>query len=45
MRIAIVGGGISGLSLAYALLEKGEGLDIKVFEAKNRPGGKIYTER
>jgi oxygen-dependent protoporphyrinogen oxidase len=45
MRIAIVGGGISGLSLAYALLEKGEGLDIKVFEAKNRPGGKIYTEK
>jgi protoporphyrinogen/coproporphyrinogen III oxidase len=45
MRIAIVGGGISGLSLAYALFEKGQGLDIKVFEAENRPGGKIYTEK
>jgi protoporphyrinogen/coproporphyrinogen III oxidase len=45
MRIAIIGGGISGLSLAYALLEKGLGLDIKVFEAEGRPGGKIYTEK
>jgi oxygen-dependent protoporphyrinogen oxidase len=45
MRIAIVGGGISGLSLAYALMEKGQGVDIKVFEAESRPGGKIYTEK
>ncbi|HMK55553.1 MAG TPA: protoporphyrinogen oxidase [Dissulfurispiraceae bacterium] len=45
MRIAIVGGGISGLSLAYALFEKKHDADIKVFEAENRPGGKIYTEK
>ncbi|MGO9380386.1 MAG: protoporphyrinogen oxidase [Dissulfurispiraceae bacterium] len=45
MRIAIVGGGISGLSLAYALFEKGQGMDIKVFEAESRLGGKIYTEK
>ena len=45
MRIAIVGGGISGLSLAYVLLEKGQGFDIKVFESESRPGGKIYTEK
>jgi len=45
MRIAIVGGGISGLSLAYVLAEKIAGADIKVFEAEGRPGGKIYTEK
>jgi oxygen-dependent protoporphyrinogen oxidase len=45
MRIAIVGGGISGLSLAYALKEKRNDLDIKVFEANSRPGGKIFTEK
>jgi oxygen-dependent protoporphyrinogen oxidase len=45
MRIAIVGGGISGLSLAYALKVKRSDLDIKVFEADSRPGGKIFTEK
>jgi protoporphyrinogen/coproporphyrinogen III oxidase len=45
MRIAIVGGGISGLSLAYMLSGKNCGLDIKVFEADSRPGGKIFTEK
>jgi oxygen-dependent protoporphyrinogen oxidase len=44
-RIAIAGGGISGLSLAYALLEKNPSLDVTVFEADHRPGGKIYTEK
>lgn len=45
MRIAIVGGGISGLSLAYALLEKKPELDVTVFEAEARAGGKILTEK
>jgi oxygen-dependent protoporphyrinogen oxidase len=45
MRIAIVGGGISGLSLAYALLEKKPGLDVTIFEAETRTGGKILTEK
>ena len=44
-RIAIAGGGISGLSLAYALLDKNPSLDVTVYEADSRPGGKIYTER
>ncbi|HSW64840.1 MAG TPA: protoporphyrinogen oxidase [Dissulfurispiraceae bacterium] len=44
-RIAIAGGGISGLSLAYALLDKNPALDVTVYEADTRPGGKIYTER
>jgi protoporphyrinogen/coproporphyrinogen III oxidase len=45
MRIAIVGGGISALSLACELMAKDRGFDIKVFEADKRFGGKIYTER
>lgn len=44
-RIAIIGGGISGLSLAFFLLEKDPDLDIIVLESKQRPGGKIWTEK
>ncbi|MBI4699163.1 MAG: protoporphyrinogen oxidase [Nitrospirae bacterium] len=44
-RIAIVGGGISGLTVAYALLDKGQGFDVTVYEADSRPGGKIWTEK
>lgn len=40
----IVGGGISGLSLAYFLLKKKPELDIKIIEAEKRAGGKIVTE-
>lgn len=44
-RISVVGGGISGLTIAYALLNKGKDIDITVFEADSRPGGKIWTDR
>lgn len=44
-RIAIVGGGISGLSLAYFLLEKRPSTDIVILESEAKPGGKILTER
>ena len=44
-RIAIIGGGISGLSLAYFLLEKDPDLDLTVFESEQRLGGKIWTEK
>jgi len=44
-RIAIIGGGISGLSLAYFLLEKDPDLDIIVFESEKRLGGKIWSEK
>jgi oxygen-dependent protoporphyrinogen oxidase len=44
-RIAIIGGGISGLSLAYFLLEKRPSLEIIVFESEETPGGKIWTDR
>jgi|WetSurMetagenome_2_1015567.scaffolds.fasta_scaffold00138_21 protoporphyrinogen/coproporphyrinogen III oxidase len=45
MKIAIVGGGISGLSLACELSAKDRGFDIRVFEAAGWLGGKIYTEK
>lgn len=43
-KVVIVGGGISGLSLAYFLLKKNPQLDIKIVEAEKRAGGKIITE-
>jgi len=44
-RIAIIGGGISGLSLAWFILEKDPAADIAVFESEQRPGGKIWTDK
>jgi len=41
MRIAVVGGGLTGL---VAALEAGSrGAEVVVFEASERPGGKIHT--
>jgi oxygen-dependent protoporphyrinogen oxidase len=45
MRLVIVGGGISGLSLAYFLLEHKPSLDIVVLESEKKAGGKIWTDR
>ena len=42
-RVAIVGAGITGLSLAYYLRERG--VDHRVFEASDRPGGVIESDR
>jgi len=44
-RIAVVGGGISGLTVAYSLINRGEELDVMVFESESRAGGKILTDR
>lgn len=44
-RIAIIGGGVSGLSLAWFLLEKDSAADITIFESEQRPGGKIWTDK
>lgn len=44
-EVVIVGGGISGLSLAYFLIKKNPKLDIKIIEAEKRAGGKIITEK
>lgn len=43
MRVVIVGGGITGLALAYYLAKKG--VRATVLEAADRPGGVIRTER
>ncbi|KAF3362847.1 Protoporphyrinogen oxidase [Chlamydiales bacterium STE3] len=44
VKVAILGGGISGLATAYFLKKKwGNALDLKLFEAKNRLGGWIDT--
>ena len=41
--VAILGGGIAGLTAAYQLDK--QGLEVTVFEASNRTGGKIRSER
>ena len=48
IRIAIIGGGISGLSAAYGLEKqqrKGAELNYVLFEASARLGGVLCTER
>ncbi len=40
-RIAVIGGGISGLTTAYLLKRKG--LDVTVFEGSDRVGGNVQT--
>lgn len=45
MRIGIVGAGISGLATAHALLARDPGLELVVFEASGRVGGKVISER
>lgn len=48
VRVAIVGGGISGLSAAWYLERQAEshnvGLDYTVIESGDQPGGKVMTE-
>jgi oxygen-dependent protoporphyrinogen oxidase len=44
-KVAVVGGGVSGLASAYyirkAALDQGRQLQVDVFERENRPGGKF----
>jgi oxygen-dependent protoporphyrinogen oxidase len=49
-RVAVIGGGISGLATAFSLLngngdEDGPPLDVVVLEAGGRAGGKVRTVR
>lgn len=43
MRVAVVGGGVSGLAAAYKLTRGGA--SVTLYEASNRLGGVIWTER
>jgi len=45
MKLVIIGGGISGLSLAYFLLERKPSLDIVILESQKKAGGKIWTDK
>lgn len=45
VKVAILGGGISGLSLAFFLHKKfGESIDLALFEAKENLGGSVQTK-
>jgi oxygen-dependent protoporphyrinogen oxidase len=43
-RVIIIGGGISGLTIAYRLMLRGS-VDVTVLESESRVGGKAYTLR
>ncbi len=43
-RVVVIGGGISGLATAHALLTK-HGIDVRLLEASNRLGGNLRTVR
>ncbi|HZM26581.1 MAG TPA: FAD-dependent oxidoreductase, partial [Gemmatimonadales bacterium] len=43
MKVAIVGGGLTGLAAAYRLQTLG--FEPTVFEAAARPGGVVWSER
>lgn len=45
MKVAVVGGGVSGLTAAYRLRQVlGDDAELTVFDAADRPGGKLRTE-
>lgn len=39
--VAIIGVGITGLSSAYFLKQQDPNIDVTIFEASNRPGGRF----
>ncbi|MGD8568855.1 MAG: protoporphyrinogen oxidase [Gammaproteobacteria bacterium] len=45
MKTIIVGAGISGLTTAYALLQRQPNLELTILESSARPGGKILSDR
>lgn len=45
LKIAIVGGGISGLATAHVLAASRPEIEVVLFEAGARAGGKVWTEQ
>jgi oxygen-dependent protoporphyrinogen oxidase len=43
-HVVVVGGGLSGLTVAYRLKQSVPGIAVTVLEARDRPGGNIGTE-
>jgi oxygen-dependent protoporphyrinogen oxidase len=43
MRVIVVGGGISGLTVAWAL-KRAKGFDVTLYEGSERTGGKVRSE-
>jgi len=41
MRVAVIGGGVSGLTVAFPLKRKG--MDVALFEASDKVGGNVQT--
>jgi oxygen-dependent protoporphyrinogen oxidase len=44
-KIAVIGGGIAGLAAAHRLLEPDPTIELTLFEASDRLGGSLWTER
>ncbi|MFN0204901.1 MAG: protoporphyrinogen oxidase [Planctomycetota bacterium] len=43
-KVAVIGGGIAGLTAAFALRERNPNIEIVIFESGERCGGKVRTE-
>lgn len=41
MKVAVIGAGLAGLITAYRLLQNE--IDVHLYEAHNRPGGRVFT--
>jgi monoamine oxidase len=45
VRIAIIGGGMAGLHAAYILKKQGFSKNVTLYEASNRTGGRMFTQK
>ena len=43
-HVVIIGGGLSGLAVAYRLQQAIPGVSVRILESRHRPGGNIGTE-
>ncbi len=45
MKVAIVGAGVSGLAAGFRIRERDPGVELRIFEASDAPGGALKTTR